>query len=155
MECYNELTIIIIIWQSVHRDGIFQWVHHEHYCMTVTFLGGGLYNSQLTMMMMTVQQSVHDDDCTTVNSPWCWLYNSQFTMMMMIVQQSVHHDVDDCTTVNSPWWWWRYNSQFTIMMMIVQQSIHHDVDYSKTRYKKLFTHAESYASAVSLLESGE
>ena len=27
--------------------------------------------------------------------------------------------------------------------------------YSKTRYKKLFTHVESHASAVSLLESGE
>ena len=27
--------------------------------------------------------------------------------------------------------------------------------YSKTRYKKLVTHAESHASAVSLLESGE
>ena len=29
------------------------------------------------------------------------------------------------------------------------------VDIQKTRYKKLFTHVESYASAVSLLESGE
>ena len=27
--------------------------------------------------------------------------------------------------------------------------------YSKTRYKKLFTHVESHASAVSLLESGK
>ena len=27
--------------------------------------------------------------------------------------------------------------------------------YSKMRYKKLFTHVESHASAVSLLESGE
>ena len=27
--------------------------------------------------------------------------------------------------------------------------------YSKTRYKKLFTHVDSHASAVSLLESGE
>ena len=27
--------------------------------------------------------------------------------------------------------------------------------YSKTRYKKLFTHIESHANAVSLLESGE
>ena len=27
--------------------------------------------------------------------------------------------------------------------------------YKKTRYKKLFTHVESHASAVSLLESGE
>ena len=29
------------------------------------------------------------------------------------------------------------------------------VDIQKTRYKKLVTHVESYASAVSLLESGE
>ena len=29
------------------------------------------------------------------------------------------------------------------------------VDIKKTRYKKLFTHVESHASAVSLLESGE
>ena len=29
------------------------------------------------------------------------------------------------------------------------------VDIQKTRYKKLFTHVESHASAVSLLESGE
>ena len=29
------------------------------------------------------------------------------------------------------------------------------VDTEKTRYKKLVTHAESHASAVSLLESGE
>ena len=29
------------------------------------------------------------------------------------------------------------------------------VDIQKTRYKKLVTHAESHASAVSLLESGE
>ena len=29
------------------------------------------------------------------------------------------------------------------------------VAYLKTHYKKLFTHAESHASAVSLLESGE
>jgi len=29
------------------------------------------------------------------------------------------------------------------------------VDIQKMRYKKLFTHVESHASAVSLLESGE
>ena len=29
------------------------------------------------------------------------------------------------------------------------------VDIKKTRYKKPFTHVESHASAVSLLESGE
>ena len=29
------------------------------------------------------------------------------------------------------------------------------MDTKKTRYKKLFTHVESHASAVSLLESGE
>ena len=29
------------------------------------------------------------------------------------------------------------------------------MDIQKTRYKKLFTHVESHASAVSLLESGE
>ena len=29
------------------------------------------------------------------------------------------------------------------------------VDIQKTRYKKLVTHVESHASAVSLLESGE
>ena len=33
--------------------------------------------------------------------------------------------------------------------------IHHFGGYSKTCYKKLFTHVESHASAVSLLESGE
>ena len=33
--------------------------------------------------------------------------------------------------------------------------LHHFGGYSKTRYKKLFTHVESHASAVSLLESGE
>ena len=30
-----------------------------------------------------------------------------------------------------------------------------DIPPKKTRYKKLFTHVESHASAVSLLESGE
>ena len=35
-------------------------------------------------------------------------------------------------------------------------NLHHVVRWSqKTRYKKLFTHVESHASAVSLLESGE
>jgi len=33
--------------------------------------------------------------------------------------------------------------------------ITHFGGYSKTRYKKLFTHVASHASAVSLLESGE
>ena len=33
--------------------------------------------------------------------------------------------------------------------------VHHFGGYSKTRYKKLFTHVESDASAVSLLNSGE
>ena len=33
-------------------------------------------------------------------------------------------------------------------------AVHHIGGYSKTRYKKLVTHAESHASAVSLLESG-
>ena len=33
--------------------------------------------------------------------------------------------------------------------------VHHFGEYSKTRYKKLFTHVESHASAVSLLNSGE
>ena len=32
--------------------------------------------------------------------------------------------------------------------------VHHFGGYSKTRYKKLFTHVESHASAVSLLKSG-
>ena len=36
-----------------------------------------------------------------------------------------------------------------------KQIIHHFGGYSKTRYKKLVTHVESHASAVSLLESGE
>ena len=31
----------------------------------------------------------------------------------------------------------------------------YSVDIQKTRYKKLFTHVESHASAVSLLESAE
>ena len=34
-------------------------------------------------------------------------------------------------------------------------SVHHFSGNSKTRYKKLFTHVESHASAVSLLESRE
>ena len=33
--------------------------------------------------------------------------------------------------------------------------VHRIGGYSKTRYKKLVTHAESHANAVSLLESGE
>ena len=33
--------------------------------------------------------------------------------------------------------------------------VHHFGGYSKTRYKKLVTHVESHASAMSLLESGE
>ena len=33
--------------------------------------------------------------------------------------------------------------------------VHHFGGYSKTRYKKLFTHVESHASALRLLESGE
>ena len=34
-------------------------------------------------------------------------------------------------------------------------SVHHFSGSSKPRYKKLFTHVESHASAVSLLESRE
>ena len=34
-------------------------------------------------------------------------------------------------------------------------NVHHFGGYSKMRYKKLFTHVESHASAVSLLKSGE
>ena len=33
--------------------------------------------------------------------------------------------------------------------------VHHFGGFSKMRYKKLVTHVESHASAVSLLESGE
>ena len=33
--------------------------------------------------------------------------------------------------------------------------VNHSGGYSKTRDEKLFTHVESHASAVSLLESGE
>ena len=33
--------------------------------------------------------------------------------------------------------------------------VHHFGGYLKTRYKKLFTHVKSHASAMSLLESGE
>ena len=42
---------------------------------------------------------------------------------------------------------------------IITDALHHAAShhggYSKTRYKKLFTHVESHASAVSLPESGE
>ena len=34
-------------------------------------------------------------------------------------------------------------------------AVHHFGGYLKNGYKKLFTHVESHASAVSLLESGE
>ena len=37
----------------------------------------------------------------------------------------------------------------------VSRGTSHFGGYSKTRYKKLVTHVESHASAVSLLESGE
>ena len=34
-------------------------------------------------------------------------------------------------------------------------SVHHISGHSKMRYKKLITHVESHANAVSLLESGD
>ena len=42
-----------------------------------------------------------------------------------------------------------------VMHSLVIVILHHFSGYSKTRYKKLFTHVKSHASAVSLLESGE
>ena len=45
--------------------------------------------------------------------------------------------------------------QFHVALAIPALQEHHFGGYSKTRYKKLVTHVESHASAVSLLESGE
>ena len=45
--------------------------------------------------------------------------------------------------------------QFLVAPAMPALRVHHFGGYSKTRYDKLFTHAESHASAVSLLESGE
>ena len=44
----------------------------------------------------------------------------------------------------------------SVMLLTCQRCKHTtSVDIKKKRYKKLFTHVESHASAVSLLESGE
>ena len=45
--------------------------------------------------------------------------------------------------------------QFHVAPAMPALYVHHFGGYSKTLYKKLFTHAESHASAVSLLESGD
>ena len=45
--------------------------------------------------------------------------------------------------------------QFHVAPAMPALQVHHFGGYSKTRYKKLFTHVESHACAVSLLESGE
>ena len=41
------------------------------------------------------------------------------------------------------------------LYLVICQRCTTSVDIQNTRYKKLFTHVESHASAVSLLESGE
>ena len=45
--------------------------------------------------------------------------------------------------------------QFNMAPVMPALQVHHFGGYSKTRYKKLVSHVESHASAVSLLESGE
>ena len=45
--------------------------------------------------------------------------------------------------------------QFHVAPAMPALKVHHFGGYSETRYKELFTHVESYTSAVSLLESGE
>ena len=64
------------------------------------------------------------------------------------------HEVTWCTVVwctqNAPRWQF-----FLVAPAMLALYVHHFGGDSKTRYKKLFTHAESHASAVSLLESGE
>ena len=52
-------------------------------------------------------------------------------------------------TQNAPRW-----QQF-LVAPAMPVLVHHFGGYSETRYKKLFTHVESHASAVSLLNSGE
>ena len=52
-------------------------------------------------------------------------------------------------TQNAPRW-----QQF-LVAPAMPVLVHHFSAYSETRYKKLFTHVESHASAVSLLNSGE
>ena len=44
---------------------------------------------------------------------------------------------------------------FTPVIPLIPSVLHHFIGYSKTRSKKLVTHAESHTSAVSLFESGE
>ena len=44
---------------------------------------------------------------------------------------------------------------FTPVIPLIPSALHHFIGYSKTRSKKLVTHAESHTSAVSLVESGE
>ena len=51
---------------------------------------------------------------------------------------------------NAPRW-----QQFLVAPAMPALRVHHFGGYSKTRYEKLFTHVESHASAVSLLNSGE
>ena len=64
------------------------------------------------------------------------------------------HEVTWCRVVwctqNAPRW-----QQFLVAPAMPALYVHHFGGYSKTRYKKLFTHVESHASAVSLLGSGE
>ena len=45
--------------------------------------------------------------------------------------------------------------QFHVAPAMPALQVHHFGGYSKTHYKKLVTHVESHASAVTLLESGE
>ena len=53
-------------------------------------------------------------------------------------------------TQNAPRW-----QQFHVAPAMSALEVHHFGEYLKTRYKKLVTHVESHASAMSLLESGE
>ena len=55
-----------------------------------------------------------------------------------------------CCTQNAP-----KRQQFHVAPAMPALYVPHFGGYSKTRYKKLFTHVESHASALSLLESGE
>jgi len=45
--------------------------------------------------------------------------------------------------------------QFHVAPAIPALQVHHSSGYSKVLFKKLVTHVESHARAVSLLESGE
>ena len=86
--------------------------------------------------------------------PFCQKCRWQVTAQRIHLTYVALHEVTWCMVVwcaqNAPRW-----QQFLVVPAMPALKYTTSVDIQKMCYKKLFTHVESHASAVSLLESGE